>query len=129
MNKKTLIILFFYLTFLNFPFDIHAKEDRLSNPFKPQFPKEVIPPPVEPPEERIVPTETIVRPPPPPRPQEVPPPQLTITGVVWNSDRPQAIVNGQVVDVGDKISEAEVIAIDNTGITISFQGKDFPIKI
>jgi hypothetical protein len=55
-------------------------------------------------------------------------PQLTITGLVWNSSRPQAIVNGQVVNQGDLISGVKVIRIHKRGIDIAFNGVSSTIK-
>lgn len=49
-------------------------------------------------------------------------PELKITGLIWNTNRPQAIVNGQIVDIGDTISATKIVAIRKTGIDISFEG-------
>ncbi|MBF0531801.1 MAG: hypothetical protein HQL23_01755 [Candidatus Omnitrophica bacterium] len=64
------------------------------------------------------------------KPAEAPKmPQLLITGLVWNSDRPQAIVNGQVVDVGDKIETVQIVAINQQGLEVNFMGNRVPIKM
>jgi len=55
------------------------------------------------------------------------PPKLTITGVVWDTNRPQAIINGQVVDIGDSIDNAKILAIRKTGIDINFSGTNMTI--
>lgn len=52
-------------------------------------------------------------------------PTLTITGLIWNSDRPQAIVNGQVVTIGDVIDGAKITKIDKNGIETAFGGQNF----
>jgi hypothetical protein len=49
-------------------------------------------------------------------------PPFTITGVIWNSDRPQAIINGQVVDVGDTVSNTKIVAIKKDGIDVLVEG-------
>ncbi len=54
---------------------------------------------------------------------ELKPPDLKITGLVWNTSRPQAIINDKVVDVGDTVDEAIIVAINKTGIEVSFDGK------
>ncbi len=59
--------------------------------------------------------------------QKITPPSLTIRGIVWGTQRPQAIVNGEVVSVGDTILGATVTAIDKTGIQIDYKGKSFTI--
>ena len=57
----------------------------------------------------------------PPAPAK--PPAVVITGLIWNSDRPQAIINGQVVDIGDNIGEMEIVSINKTGIDLLYQGE------
>lgn len=63
-----------------------------------------------------------------PPPVEIPLPALNVTGLIWNTDRPQAIVNSQIVDVGDTILDARIIAITKTGIDVLFNGKKFFIR-
>ena len=53
--------------------------------------------------------------------------QFIITGLIWNSNRPQAIVNDQVVDVGDKISEYQIVSISKTGIKLELNGQTFNV--
>ena len=55
-------------------------------------------------------------------------PNLNITGLIWNTDRPQAIVNGQVLDQGDTIENAEIIAIKKDGIDIKYQDNITTVK-
>lgn len=59
-------------------------------------------------------------------PQE--PPLMVISGLVWNSERPQAIVNNQIIDVGDKIETIQVVAIRKEGIEIKFNGRTITIE-
>ncbi|MGE0267220.1 MAG: hypothetical protein AB7S78_02010 [Candidatus Omnitrophota bacterium] len=59
---------------------------------------------------------------------ELPQPKFTITGILWNSDRPQAIINGQVVDIGDIVQEFKIESIDPTGIEVSFKGVKMTVK-
>ena len=47
---------------------------------------------------------------------------LVVSGLIWNSDRPQAIINNQVVDVGDEISGFKIKAIKKTGIKVEYNG-------
>src|SRR3989338_5510975 len=117
------------------------------NPFKSQLPKEEkkteqrpevkpVPPepkPVPAPPPPPPPMPVIVNPPPvvppqPPPPREEPMPILTITGLIWNTDRPQAIVNGQVADVGDIIAGVKIINIRKGGIDVSFQGRTVTLQ-
>ena len=111
------------------------------NPFKPQLPK-------KPKKEIIKETNyTIeghqqrasVRTSPSPQPEvrqeRIPQPRqptttlnLNITGLVWNSERPQAIINDQVVSVGDTINDMKIVKIGKTGVEVSYQGETLIIK-
>ena len=55
-------------------------------------------------------------------------PNLNISGLVWNSNRPQAIINGQVVSIGDTINDVKIVNIKKTGVEISYQGVTMTIK-
>lgn len=50
-------------------------------------------------------------------------PRLEITGLVWNTDRPQAIINGQVVDEGDIVSQVQIVSIEKSRIDVKFLGE------
>lgn len=109
------------------------------DPFTPQVPQEEIRvqrvEPVKPPEidETVIPPPApIVGPPPvsmpPPadsRPSVIlaPLPSVNIAGVVWNTDHPQAIINGQIAGIGDTISGVKIVDIQKMGITVLFQGR------
>ena len=55
------------------------------------------------------------------------PPTLQVNGIVWNTDRPQAIINSYVVGIGDIIAEARIIDITRRGVSFEYQGKRFII--
>jgi len=46
-----------------------------------------------------------------------------IEGLIWNSDMPQAIINGSVVKIGDYIEGVKIVGIDKKGITIDYEGQ------
>lgn len=50
-------------------------------------------------------------------------PSLKVTGLVWNSKKPQAIINGQVVGVGETIGEVKIVSIRPDGVDVLFQDK------
>ena len=58
----------------------------------------------------------------------VTPPNLSVTGIVWNSNRPQAIINNQVVGVGDTIAEVTIVNITRNGVGFEYNGKRFIIN-
>ncbi len=105
---------------------------QLRNPFEPQIPKPEIIEPVE---------EAVPEPEPEPiikeqlplyQPEEkIPPPTpdaYVITGLVWNTDRPQAVVNGKIVDIGDRLDYWEVVDINKTGIELSYREQNYVVK-
>jgi len=132
----TIIILFFVLTIsvhaevgLRGLTNVIAETLKVKNPFEPQLPRKQVEPPVE-----------KIKPEPPPKPQkpdltkkskeeaEIIPPNLSISALIFDSDRPQAIINSKIVDIGDIISDAEIVAINKAGIDIIYQDKLFTIK-
>lgn len=53
---------------------------------------------------------------------------LSLEGFVWNSDKPQAIINGKIVKRGSKIGNAEVVDIQKEGVKLRYQGQEFYLK-
>ena len=104
-----------------------SKDDSLKNPFKPQLPlpqirriegDTEIPHPVKvgsgprDPEEGS--SEKVIL---------IESPTLKISGLVWDSEQPQAIVNNAIVSMGDQIEGWTVTVINEQGIEISAQGR------
>jgi len=54
-------------------------------------------------------------------------PAMNVTGLVWNSKRPQAIINGQVVNIGDTVSDAKIIKITKNEIEFLYMETTFKI--
>lgn len=57
-----------------------------------------------------------------PAPPPIPKPNFRITGLIWNSPRPQVIINGQVLDIGDEVQGFRIEAINQTGVDVSIRG-------
>lgn len=107
------------------------------DPFTPQVPQEdvrmqqvepvkiekpVIAPPLPRMEESSVGMpgpQNIERPPTP----ETPLPGLNVSGLVWNTVRPQAIINGQIVGIGDTVLGVKIVDIQKAGIAVLFNEK------
>lgn len=53
---------------------------------------------------------------------------LKITGVVWGSDKPKAIINDDVVGVGSVVNGAEIMAINADGILFRYKDQDYLMK-
>jgi len=96
------------------------------DPFIPQIEVRIAPPPTpkeEPKKDTSRPIITVPSPPSPPPPvpkkEEKPKaPTFKITGIVWNTNRPQAIINNQVFSLGDKIEHYIIKNINKTGIAV-----------
>lgn len=97
----------------------------LNDPFLPQTPRPAPPADVAPDAQPAggIPSTA----PPAKQKPAVQKPSLTISGIIWNSDRPQAIVNNQVVDVGTTVGDTTVLAINKTGIDVLYSGEKFNI--
>ena len=120
------------------PSPIELEFGSLKNPFISQLPKPFVAevkPPEPPPKTEIFPT---VKPEIKPKPQTqivqevkkppvVNPPVLSISGLVWNTDRPQAIVNGQIYELGDSVDNATIMEINENGIIVMYKGSKFNI--
>ena len=120
---------------------IELELTNIKNPFVSQLPKPKImetPVVVEGPinsdpaattEPLKIPDISSVIPKPEPKKAEViRPPSMNINGLVWDSDMPQAIINGRVVSLGDSVDGAVVTQIHETGVEILFKGKEFSIS-
>lgn len=102
------------------PFDsaLPPKEEMATSPNTTQASTNLIQPPIT----ETKPNDTTQL----PSPQDtvensdIPFPPLSITGIVWNTDRPQAIINGKIVELGDKIDEVQIVSIDQYSIVVLF---------
>ncbi len=50
-------------------------------------------------------------------------PSVNLEGVVWGGPRPQAVIDGEVYDLGDVVQGARITAIDRQGVTGELQGQ------
>jgi len=88
-------------------------------PVQPQAPM------IQPPEpEKPVPPPVAVKPPPP---EEVPVvwPTLTVNGIFEGkgANRSSAIINKQIISVGETIEDVKLIAVRNQGVELEYKGK------
>jgi len=103
--------------------------DNLKNPFIPQLPeKEEKQLPRPKPDKTKQPKRSA------PKPQvvddepQLAKPKFSISGLVWNTDRPQAIINNQIYDVGDVIQQWTITEINKEGIEINFREQSYFIE-
>lgn len=53
----------------------------------------------------------------------IPPPQATVQGLIWNTDRPQALVDHQIIRPGDTIQGWIVETIDSNGVHLRYDDR------
>ncbi len=50
---------------------------------------------------------------------------LNIKGLIWNSDRPQALINDKVISIGDEVNGAKLLSVNRDGIKLQYKGVEF----
>ncbi len=56
-------------------------------------------------------------------------PGLSLNGIAWDSKKPQAIINGQIVSEGSVIDDYTVVKIQPTVVTLSNGNANFELKL
>ncbi|MDD5130227.1 MAG: hypothetical protein PHS66_04150 [Candidatus Omnitrophica bacterium] len=92
---------------------VEYKSAQLRDPFKTYFVKEELKPVVEEKTEEARP--------------EIDRSRLKVQGIIWGVKVPQAIINDKVLTIGDLIEGAEIVSIEKTGVTLSFNGAIFDL--
>ena len=60
------------------------------------------------------------------------PPSIDVQGIIWGPHRPQALIDGEVYDLGDTIhreGDIHIMEIDRDGITVDVQGATFRVAV
>jgi len=103
-------------------------EKPIRNPFIPVFPElrqaEERNRPIHTPSLPTVPLPTLSDSSPPKKAR----PSFKIQGLVWNTKKPQAIINDQVFNIGDAIDSWTITAIGKSGISVSSENITFVIE-
>ena len=56
-------------------------------------------------------------------------PEIVFQGIIWNSARPQVIVNGIIYEVGDIIGDGIMIKdVTKDGVHLRYKSRDFIVK-
>ena len=61
--------------------------------------------------------------------QQVDAPSVDIQGIIWSKRRPQVIIDGSVMKVGDYVENFEIKEITRNSVILFFKGKTFPISV
>jgi len=54
---------------------------------------------------------------------------IKLEGIVWDKSRPMAVVNGKIVNPGDKIAGAEIVGITENKVIFRIGGRDIGLKL
>jgi hypothetical protein len=52
-----------------------------------------------------------------------------LQGIYWRPFKPSAVVNGKTLDVGDRLEQARVTAIDQQSVTLTVDGKSKVLQL
>lgn len=56
-------------------------------------------------------------------------PKLILNGIVWDKKNPKAIINGEIVNVGDKVDESTVVDIRLNRVILNDGTENFELKL
>ena len=54
---------------------------------------------------------------------------LILDGIMWDKEKPMAIINGEIVKIGDRIGDNIVVEIKQDSVILSDGTKDFELQI
>ena len=52
----------------------------------------------------------------------------SLQGVVWSSVKPQALISGKIVKVGDRVGDADVLEIRKDGVKMRDKAKEYYLR-
>ncbi len=55
--------------------------------------------------------------------------ELILNGIVWDADNPYAIINNDVVKVGDKFGGITVVEITEKNVILEFEGEKHTLEL
>ncbi len=56
-------------------------------------------------------------------------PKFTVEGIIWSDTIHAAIINGQMIGVGDRIANATVIDVNRDGVIVDVNGQQFTMPV
>ena len=54
---------------------------------------------------------------------------LSLSGIAWEANRPQAVINGRIVGVGDEVAGSRVVEINQDSVVLSDGSNRFVLKL
>lgn len=98
--------------------DVQAQEQQLV--------KQLLTPPPQPAIPLPEPVAPVAEPPAPP-PRD--PPALTLQGILRGGKFTEVMINGYTYRVGDEVSGAKVLAIEDSAVRLEFDGREFTLRM
>jgi len=113
MMKKISILILAFLVLPSFSYS----QSKYKNPFESLLPQEK--------KEKMEKQEGVVR------EEEDSPPDMVVQGILWGSNYPQVIIDGEVYESGDSLKgvDAQVFKIEKGEVFISYGDEIYRIKI
>ncbi len=71
----------------------------------------------------------VIKPPEPPKPKKLDIPGLKVTGIIYDTPHPQAIINGKVVGVGGIVDGVSILKIQKGRVEARYEGSDIVLKL
>ncbi len=96
-----------------------STNDEFINPFIPQIPQTVKTTAFVNPQVTSTPDMTV---------ETIPIPEFIVAGIIWNSKKPQAIVNQEIVTIGDNVNNWKVSEITKDGVRMNFEEQNLWVK-
>jgi len=102
------------------------KAGDLRNPFMPLFVPTPTPTATPMPSPTPIPQDRVSK---APTPTPIPTPELELIGILWDSKRPMAVINGRIVFEKDKVEGAQVVKIEQKKIWLDFLGRSMELQL
>ena len=55
--------------------------------------------------------------------------KFVLNGILWDNERPQAIINNDIINLGDEIGGFKVITINEDSVVLNDGGNDIELKL
>jgi len=54
---------------------------------------------------------------------------LSLSGIIWDAQKPLALINGMTVKVGDAVGNYVIVSIEQDKVILNDGAKDFELKL
>jgi hypothetical protein len=71
----------------------------------------------------------VIKSPEPPKVKKLDIPEMKLTGIIYDTPQPQAIINGKVVEVGSVVDGVSILKIQKGRVEARYEGSDIVLKL